>query len=161
MQKIAWEITWDNSGAEHSFGFVMDLARCVFSPSPMRRCGLSRPPSAARPDLKVKIPAAKVVRQKKNSTTLSALLRCGRPRVHRLRANQHEVFALTRSTDSIPLKEIGAEPVIPNALDAAAVKATNRRSPNHLTTSRAQWATVFAACSIAATVTSGCAIMLG
>jgi nucleoside-diphosphate-sugar epimerase len=34
----------------------------------------------------------------------------GRPSVRRLRANQHEVFALTRSPDSAPaLKEIGAE----------------------------------------------------
>jgi hypothetical protein len=33
------------------------------------------------------------------------------------------VFALTRSPDSIPLKEIGAEPVVADALDAAAVKA--------------------------------------
>jgi hypothetical protein len=40
--------------------------------------------------------------------------------VHRPRANQHEVFALTRSPDSVPLKEIGAEPVIPHALKAAA-----------------------------------------
>jgi nucleoside-diphosphate-sugar epimerase len=48
----------------------------------------------------------------------------GRPLVRHLRANQHEVFALTRSPDSAPaLKEIGAEPVIADALDAAAVKA--------------------------------------
>jgi 2-alkyl-3-oxoalkanoate reductase len=48
----------------------------------------------------------------------------GRPLVRRLRANQHEVFALARSPDSAPaLKEIGAEPVIADALDAAAVKA--------------------------------------
>ena len=48
----------------------------------------------------------------------------GRPLVRRLGANQHEVFALTRSPDSAPaLKEIGAEPVIADALDAAAVKA--------------------------------------
>jgi len=48
----------------------------------------------------------------------------GRPVVRRLRANQHEVFAFTRSPDSAPgLKEIGAEPVIADALDAAAVKA--------------------------------------
>ena len=47
----------------------------------------------------------------------------GRPLVHRLRANQHEVFALSRSPDSAPLREIGAEPVIADALDAAAVKA--------------------------------------
>jgi uncharacterized protein YbjT (DUF2867 family) len=41
----------------------------------------------------------------------------GRPVVRRLRANQHEVFALTRSPDSAPaLKEIGAEPVIADAL---------------------------------------------
>jgi nucleoside-diphosphate-sugar epimerase len=47
----------------------------------------------------------------------------GRPLVRRLRANEHEVFALTRSPDSAPLKEIGAEHVIADALDAAAVKA--------------------------------------
>jgi nucleoside-diphosphate-sugar epimerase len=48
----------------------------------------------------------------------------GRPLVRRLRANRHEVFGLTRSPDSAPaLKEIGAEPVIADALDAAAVKA--------------------------------------
>src|SRR6267378_3663986 len=48
----------------------------------------------------------------------------GRSLVHRLRANQHEVFALTQSPDSASaLKEIGAEPVIADALDAAAVKA--------------------------------------
>ena len=48
----------------------------------------------------------------------------GRPLNRRLRANQHQVFALTRASDSAPaLKEIGAEPVIADALDAAAVKA--------------------------------------
>ena len=48
----------------------------------------------------------------------------GGPLVRRLRANQHDVFALTRSPDSAPeLKEIGAEAVIADALDAAAVKA--------------------------------------
>ena len=47
----------------------------------------------------------------------------GRPLVHRLRADRHEAFALTRSPDSASLKEIGAEPVIADALDAAAVKA--------------------------------------
>src|SRR5215468_2882155 len=48
----------------------------------------------------------------------------GRPLVRRLRANQHEVFALARSPDSAPaLKEIRAEPVIADAQDAAAVKA--------------------------------------
>src|SRR5947207_3682086 len=48
----------------------------------------------------------------------------GRPLVRRLRANQHEVVALTRSPDSAPaLKEIGAEAVIADALDPAAVKA--------------------------------------
>jgi nucleoside-diphosphate-sugar epimerase len=52
----------------------------------------------------------------------------GRPLVHRLRANQHEVFALTRSPDSAPaLKEIGAEAVVADALDAAAVKAAAGR----------------------------------
>jgi uncharacterized protein YbjT (DUF2867 family) len=44
----------------------------------------------------------------------------GRPLVRCLRANQHEVFALARSPDSAPaLKEIGVEPVIADALDAA------------------------------------------
>jgi nucleoside-diphosphate-sugar epimerase len=48
----------------------------------------------------------------------------GRLLVRCLRANQHEAFALTKSPDSAPaLKEIGAEPVIADALDAAAVKA--------------------------------------
>ena len=47
----------------------------------------------------------------------------GRPLVLRLRANQHEVFALMRSQDPAQLKDIGAEPVNANALDAAAVKA--------------------------------------
>jgi nucleoside-diphosphate-sugar epimerase len=88
----------------------------------------------------------------------------GRPLVHSLRTNQHEVCVLTRSPDSVSLKEVGAEPVIADALDAAAVKAVTQppvAEPNHLTTSHAHWATVFAASSIAATVTSGCAIMLG
>ena len=53
----------------------------------------------------------------------------GRPLVRRLRANQHEVFALTQSPASAPsLKEIGAEPVIADALDAAAVKAAVGRT---------------------------------
>jgi 2-alkyl-3-oxoalkanoate reductase len=48
----------------------------------------------------------------------------GRPLVRRLRANQHEVFALTRSPDAVAaLKEIGAEAVFADVLDAAAVKA--------------------------------------
>jgi hypothetical protein len=47
----------------------------------------------------------------------------GRPLVYRLRAKQREVFALTRSPDSAPLKKIGAEPVIADAPDAAALKA--------------------------------------
>jgi nucleoside-diphosphate-sugar epimerase len=49
----------------------------------------------------------------------------GRSLVRRLRANRHEVFALTRSLDAATpaLKEIGVEPVIADALDAAAVKA--------------------------------------
>src|SRR5215472_7304719 len=48
----------------------------------------------------------------------------GRPLVRHLRANQHEVFALTRSPDAAPaLREIGAEAVIADALDVAAVKA--------------------------------------
>jgi 2-alkyl-3-oxoalkanoate reductase len=51
----------------------------------------------------------------------------GRPLVHRLRADRHEVFALSRSPGSAPLMEIGAEPVIADALDAAAVKAAIAR----------------------------------
>ena len=52
----------------------------------------------------------------------------GRPLVRHLRANQHEVFALARSPDSAPaLKEIGAEAVIADALDAVAVKAAVAR----------------------------------
>jgi NAD(P)-dependent dehydrogenase (short-subunit alcohol dehydrogenase family) len=48
----------------------------------------------------------------------------GRALMRRLRANQHEVFALTQSRDSAAvLKESGAEPVIADALDAVAVKA--------------------------------------
>jgi nucleoside-diphosphate-sugar epimerase len=48
----------------------------------------------------------------------------GRPLVRRLSASQHEVFALARSPGSAPaLTEIGAEAVIADALDAAAVKA--------------------------------------
>ena len=39
----------------------------------------------------------------------------GRLLVHRLRANQHEVFALSRSHGSALLMEIGAEPVIADA----------------------------------------------
>jgi hypothetical protein len=56
----------------------------------------------------------------------------GRPLVRRLRANQHEVFALARSPDSAPdLKEIGAQAVIADALDAAAVKtAVGRIRPD-------------------------------
>jgi nucleoside-diphosphate-sugar epimerase len=56
----------------------------------------------------------------------------GRALVPRLRANQHEVFALARSADSAAaLKEIGAEPVIADALDAAAVKtAVGRVQPD-------------------------------
>jgi len=52
----------------------------------------------------------------------------GRPLVRRLRANRHEVFALTRTSDSAPaLKEIGAEVVVADAVDAAAVKAAVER----------------------------------
>lgn len=51
----------------------------------------------------------------------------GRPLVHRLRADRHEVFALSRSPGSALLMEIGAEPVIADALDAAAVKAAVAR----------------------------------
>jgi nucleoside-diphosphate-sugar epimerase len=45
----------------------------------------------------------------------------GRPLVRRLRADRHEVFALTRSPNSALLKRIGAEPVIADARDTAAV----------------------------------------
>jgi nucleoside-diphosphate-sugar epimerase len=51
--------------------------------------------------------------------------------VRRLRANQHGVFALARSPDSAPaLKEIGAEPVIADALDAAAVSKMESKPPH-------------------------------
>jgi 2-alkyl-3-oxoalkanoate reductase len=47
----------------------------------------------------------------------------GRPLVRLLRANQHKVFALTRSpVSALALKELGAEGVNADALDAAAVK---------------------------------------
>src|SRR5215510_12770757 len=53
----------------------------------------------------------------------------GRALVRRLRANRHEVFALTRSRDAAPeVKQLGAEPVIADALDAAAVKAAMGRT---------------------------------
>jgi 2-alkyl-3-oxoalkanoate reductase len=56
----------------------------------------------------------------------------GRPLVRRLRENQREVFALARSLDSVPpLKEMGAEPVIADALDVAAVKAALERIRPH------------------------------
>ena len=47
----------------------------------------------------------------------------GRPSIRRLRANQHEIFALTRAPDPARMKEIGAEPLIADALDSVAVKA--------------------------------------
>src|SRR5262249_10099901 len=56
----------------------------------------------------------------------------GRLSIRRLQANQHEVFALTRSPDSAPaLREMGAEAAIADALDAAAVKtAVGRIRPD-------------------------------
>jgi 2-alkyl-3-oxoalkanoate reductase len=52
----------------------------------------------------------------------------GRPLVCCLRANRHEVFAFARSPNSASaLKEIGAEEIIADALDAAAVKAAVER----------------------------------
>ena len=52
----------------------------------------------------------------------------GRPLVRRLRADRHDVFALTHSRDSgAALRDIGAEPVIADARDAAAVKAAVER----------------------------------
>ena len=47
----------------------------------------------------------------------------GQPLVRCLRANHHEVFALTRSLDSARSNETGAAPVVADAVDAAAVKA--------------------------------------
>jgi 2-alkyl-3-oxoalkanoate reductase len=48
----------------------------------------------------------------------------GRPLVRCLNQNQHTVFALARSSESLPaVAELGAEPVIADALDAASVKA--------------------------------------
>jgi nucleoside-diphosphate-sugar epimerase len=55
----------------------------------------------------------------------------GRPLVRRLRTNRHEVFALSRSPNSAPLEDIGAEPVIADVLDADAVKdAVGRIRPD-------------------------------
>jgi 2-alkyl-3-oxoalkanoate reductase len=56
----------------------------------------------------------------------------GRALIRHLRANQHELFALSQSRDSARvLKEIGAEPLIADALDAAAVKtAVGRIRPD-------------------------------
>jgi 2-alkyl-3-oxoalkanoate reductase len=56
----------------------------------------------------------------------------GRPLVRLLRANQHKVFALTRSpVSALALKELGAEAVNADALDAAAVKtAVGRIRPD-------------------------------
>ena len=51
----------------------------------------------------------------------------GRPLVRALRAKQHEVFALTRSPEPSSLQEIGALPVMADALDGAAVKAAVER----------------------------------
>lgn len=39
----------------------------------------------------------------------------------RLKANQHEIFALTRAPNPARLKEIGAEPLVADALDSVAV----------------------------------------
>jgi nucleoside-diphosphate-sugar epimerase len=48
----------------------------------------------------------------------------GRALIPRLRANRHEAFALTKSPDSAStLRGFGAEPVIADAFDSAAVKA--------------------------------------
>lgn len=47
----------------------------------------------------------------------------GRPLARRLRADQHEIFALSRPPGAARLQEMGAEPVIADALDAAAVRA--------------------------------------
>jgi nucleoside-diphosphate-sugar epimerase len=58
----------------------------------------------------------------------------GRALVHRLRANQHEVFALTQSRDSAAvLTEIGAEPV--TALLRPGIRSTFVRSYDAYATS--------------------------
>ena len=67
--------------------------------------------------------AAKRAERKRDENSDRRRERSRRPLVLRLSANQHEVFALTRSPNSAPLREIGAEPIIADALDAAAVKA--------------------------------------
>ena len=52
----------------------------------------------------------------------------GRPLVRCLKANRHSVFALARSPESSrAVAELGAEPVIADALDAAAVEAAVAR----------------------------------
>jgi len=68
---------------------------------------------------------------------------------------------IRRREPPIPIPwQRNAESMLP-ALVSSTVLMTISFGANHLTTPRAQWATVFAASSIAATVTSGCAIMLG
>jgi len=55
----------------------------------------------------------------------------GTPLVRRLRASQHEVFALARPPGSAQLQKMGAEPVVADARDAAAVKeAVGRIRPD-------------------------------
>ena len=55
----------------------------------------------------------------------------GRRLVPRLRASQHDVFILVRAPDSASLKDIDAEPIAGDALDAVAVKnALERLRPD-------------------------------
>ena len=52
----------------------------------------------------------------------------GRPLVRRLSEARHTIYALARSPDSARVVgELGAEPVIADALDAASVKAAMAR----------------------------------
>ena len=53
----------------------------------------------------------------------------GRPLVRRLKANQHEIFALTRAPDPARLKEIGAEPLIADALGFRCGEGRRRTDP--------------------------------
>src|SRR5262245_56326336 len=81
-------------------------------------------PRSTTSDLEAGRQIDRIVKEAMRGLIAGASGAIGRALVRRLRANQHEVFALTQSHDSAPaLKENGAEPVIANALDGAAVKA--------------------------------------
>jgi 2-alkyl-3-oxoalkanoate reductase len=75
----------------------------------------------------LRVAAKRAQRKRDENSDAGASGAIGRLLVHRLRANQHGVFALSRPPDVPSLQEIGAEPVIADALDASAVKAAVER----------------------------------